>query len=204
MCTAIKRGLARGVTLVELIVFIVIVSIAVAGVLTALDIANRSSTDPMVQKQALAIAEALLEEVQLHPFTYCDPNDANAATALSSAGCTGGAGGANDENKLALGPEAGETRTGATPFDNVSDYNGFCMGPGCASPSVITDLSGSSIAGLEAYTASVTVGNQGFGPVAAPVPAADGLLISVTVTGPSNTTVVLHGYRTRYAPNAVP
>jgi MSHA pilin protein MshD len=194
MSTAIKRRRSRGVTLVELIVFIVIVSVAVAGVLTALDIANRSSTDPMIQKQALAIAEALLEEVQLQPFTYCDPNDANAATALSAAGCTGGAGGANDENKLPLGPETGETRTGATPFDNVSDYNGFSMGPG------ITDLSGAVLPDLGAYSATVAVANQALGAV----PSADGLLITVTVTGPSDTTVVLHGYRVRYAPNALP
>jgi MSHA pilin protein MshD len=194
MSTAIKRRRSRGVTLVELIVFIVIVSVAVAGVLTALDIANRSSTDPMIQKQALAIAEALLEEVQLQPFTYCDPNDPNAATALSAAGCTGGAGGANDENKLPLGPEAGETRTGATPFDNVSDYNGFSIGPG------ITDLSGTVLPDLDAYSASVAVANQALGAV----PSADGLLITVTVTGPSDTTVVLHGYRVRYAPNALP
>jgi MSHA pilin protein MshD len=194
MSIAIKRRPSRGVTLVELIVFIVIVSVAVAGVLTTLDIANRSSTDPMIQKQALAIAEALLEEVQLQPFTYCDPNDPNAATALSVAACTGGAGGANDENKLPLGPETGETRTGATPFDNVSDYNGFSMGPG------ITDLSGAVLPDLGAYSASVAVANQALGAV----PSADGLLITVTVTGPSDTTVVLHGYRVRYAPNALP
>jgi MSHA pilin protein MshD len=194
MSTAIRRRRSRGITLVELIVFIVIVSVAVAGVLTALDIANRSSTDPMIQKQALAIAEALLEEVQLQPFTYCDPNDANAATALSAAGCTGGAGGVNDENKLPLGPEAGEIRTGATSYDNVSDYNGFSIGPG------ITDLSGTVLPDLGAYSASVTVANQALGAV----PSADGLLITVTVTGPSDTTVVLHGYRVRYAPNALP
>jgi hypothetical protein len=36
------------------------------------------------------------------------------------------------------------------------------------------------------------------------VPATDSLLITVTVTGPGDTTVVLHGYRVRYAPNALP
>jgi MSHA pilin protein MshD len=119
----------------------------------------------------------------------------NARTALSAADCTGGAGGANDENKLPLGPEAGETRTGSTnPFDNVSDYNGFSMVSG------ITDLSGATLSGLNAYSASVTVANQALGAV----PASDALLITVTVTGPVNTTVVLHGYRVRYAPNALP
>jgi MSHA pilin protein MshD len=185
----------RGATLVELIVFIVVVGTAVMGVLTVLDLSTRSSADPMIRKQALAIAEALLEEAQLQPFTHCDPDDANAATALSAADCTGGANGPNDEGRLPLGPEAGEARASATtPFDNVSDYNGLVVGPG------ITDLSGAAIAGLNAYTASMTVANLALGVV----PAADSLLISVTVNGPGDTTVVLHGYRVRYAPNALP
>jgi hypothetical protein len=70
------------------------------------------------------------------------------------------------------------------------------MGPG------ITDITGAAITGLENYSANVTVVNQALGAVAA----SDSLLITVTVTGPpgSNTTVVLHGYRVRYAPNALP
>jgi MSHA pilin protein MshD len=201
MCITERRR-ERGVTLLELIVFIVIVSVAVMGVLTVLDLSNRSSTDPMIQKQALAIAEALLEEVQLQPFTYCDPDDPNAASADDASGCTGGANGANDENKTPLGPETGETRTnGTTPYDNVSDYNLFCMGPACAAPTTVSDLDGNSIAGLEAYTANVAVANLALDTV----PAAASLLITVSVTHPpSNTTVVLHGYRVRYAPNALP
>ena len=174
--------------------FIVIVSVAVAGVLGALSMATRASADPLIQKQALAVAEALLEEVQLQPFTYCDPDDPNAATALNTAGCT--AGGAE-----AIGPELSapyglETRTGGTtPFDNVNDYHGYSM-------SGITDITGTPITGLENYIASVTVANQALGTI----PASDSLLITVTVTGPpgSNTTVVLDGYRVRYAPNALP
>ena len=192
----------HGISLIELIVFIVIVGIAVAGVVGALSMATRASADPMIQKQALAIAEALLEEVQLQPFTYCDPDDPNAASALSAGGCTGGAGGPNDESLLVagqLGPEAGETRYSATtPYDNVSDYNGF---PNPLVPG-ITDITGAAITGLDNYTASVTVVNQALGAI----PASDSLLITVTVDGPpgTNTRVVLDGYRVRYAPNALP
>jgi MSHA pilin protein MshD len=203
MCIGIpERRLERGVTLLELIVFIVVVSTAVMGILTGLDLANRSSADAMIQKQALAVAEALLEEVQLQAFTYCDPDDTEAATnADSAANCTGGAGGANDETKLPLSYEAGETRTSATtPFDHVSDYNGFCMGPTCAPPTTVSDLGGTSIAGLEKYTANVVVAKQALDVI----PDTDALLITVTVTGPANTTVKLDGYRVRYAPNAVP
>jgi MSHA pilin protein MshD len=156
-----------------------------------------ASTDPMVQKQALAIAEAMLEEVQLQSFTYCDPNDANAATALSSAGC---AAPANNES-AALGPEAGETRYGAaSPFDNVSDYNGYDSNT--EAPPGIRDLNGTQIAGLGGYRAQVSVSAQGIDVV----PAAEALLIRVTVDGPAGTNVqvVLDGYRVRYAPNALP
>jgi len=187
----------RGVSLVELIIFIVVVGVAVVGVLAAMRLGTAASTDPMVQKQALAIAEAMLEEVQLQSFTYCDPNDANAATALSSAGC---AAPANDES-AALGAEAGETRYGvASPFDNVSDYNGYDSNT--EAPPGIRDLSGAQIAGLGGYRAQVGVSAQGIDVV----PAAEALLIRVTVDGPAGTNVrvVLDGYRVRYAPNALP
>src|SRR5712664_2854024 len=191
----------RGVSLVELIVFIVVVSIGVAGVVGALSMATRASADPMIQKQALAIAEALLEEVQLQPFTYCDPDDPQAATAQSAAvGETGCTAAASVENLMAAEttpPYGPETRTSATnPSDNVNDYNSLLSLVG------ITDITGAPIPGLGLYTATVSVANQAL----ALVPASESLLITVTVTGPTgtNTTVVLDGYRVRYAPNALP
>ena len=195
-----SRAEQRGVSLVELILFIVIVGVAVIGVVGALGLGTRSSADPMVQKQALAIAEAFMEEVQLQPFTYCDPDDANASTATSAADCTGGVGGNNDEGKLPLGPEAGESRLAgsAAPFDNVSDYNGYDSN----AVGGIRDITGSVIPGLTAYRARVTVSQQALGTI----PASDALLVEVRVDGPPGTDifVVLHGYRVRYAPNALP
>ena len=79
----------RGISLIELIMFIVIVSVALAGILLVMNVTNKSSADPLVHKQALAIAESLLEEVELMPFTLCDPNDANAASAVIAADCAG-------------------------------------------------------------------------------------------------------------------
>jgi MSHA pilin protein MshD len=180
-----------GVSLVELVIFIVVVGVAVIGVLAAMRMGTAASTDPMVQKQALAIAEALLEEVQLQPFTYCDPDDANAATALSSAGCAV----AGNNESLAMGPEGAETRTGAQPFDNVSDYHNLNLAG-------ISGMDGAAIGGLGNYTASITVTPQGLGVV----PAAEALLIRVTVDGPAGTNVrvVLDSYRVRYAPNVLP
>lgn len=205
MCSERQPNRQRGVSLVELVIFIVVVAIAVIGVLGAMGLTARSSADPMVHKQALAAAEALLEEVMLQPFTFCDPDDVNAATATSAAGCTGGAGGANDESRLPLGPEAGETRSvvgTATPFDNVSDYNGFDSNL----EGGIRDLSGAPIAALAAYRAQITVTQQALGGAPYTIPNTDALLVEVRVDGPAGTNVfvVLHGYRTRYAPNALP
>lgn len=183
MCTGSHTQ--RGVSLVEQIVFIVIVGVAVGGVLAAMNVTVRGSADPLIQKQALAIAEAVMEEVQLMPFTYCDPDDPAAATATNTAGCA---------TPEVIGVEGGESRTGTIlPFDNVSDYNGFGM-------TGVTDLTGAGVAGLGAYTASVQVAQQALDVI----PATDALLVTVTVTGPGNTTVTLHGYRARYAPNALP
>src|SRR5207302_2251038 len=69
----------RGATLVELVVFIVLVSIALVSLVTAMSQFTRYSTDPLIRKQALAIAESLLDEIMLMPFTFCDPDDAHAS-----------------------------------------------------------------------------------------------------------------------------
>ena len=187
---------SRGVTLVELIVFIVIVGVAMAGLFAAFNTITAASADPQVRKQVLAIAEALMEEIQLKPFTYCDPDDTNAATATSTAGC---AVASNNEN-LTLGAEGTETRSNAAdPFDNVSDYHGLDMNPGNGG---IKDITGTGIAGLEQYSAIVTITRAG----TALGLAADeeALKISVVVSHPNGTSITLEGYRTRYAPNTLP
>lgn len=57
-----------GVTLVELIVAIVIVGIALAGLVAAYNRASVASADPVITQQMLAIAESMMEEVLLKPY----------------------------------------------------------------------------------------------------------------------------------------
>lgn len=71
----------RGVTLVELLVSIVIVSIAASGVLGVLSMTTAASADPMIRHQAAAIADAYLEEIMLKPITDPDGADGEAARA---------------------------------------------------------------------------------------------------------------------------
>ena len=174
---------ARGASLIEVVVFIIIIGVAVGGVMMMFANTTRASAEPMIRKQALAIAESLLEEVRLMPFTFCDPDDPAVTTATSPAGCA---------VPEVLGPEGGETRYAAlTPFDNVNDYAGFAMVAG------ILDITGTAIAGLGAYSATVAVTPFLFGGI----PATGAQQITVTVTGPNTITVTLDGIRTRHAPN---
>jgi MSHA pilin protein MshD len=58
----------RGFTLVEVIVLIVVISVAAAGVLLIFQNTVRRSADPQIYKQSLAIAEAMLDEVLLTSY----------------------------------------------------------------------------------------------------------------------------------------
>lgn len=91
-----ERRTAGGFSLVEVIIAIVVLSTATIGVLLVYTNTARGSADALVNKQALAVAEAMLEEVQLTAFSN------------PSGGFSGAATQANRQN-----------------FDDVSDYNGF-------------------------------------------------------------------------------
>ena len=178
-----------GLTLIELVMFIVIVSIALVGILSVFRITTAHSADPLQRKQALAIAEALLEEVELARMTYCDPADANVATAADPTGCA--------SLPEAVGPEAGNSR----PFDNVNDYvTAF------STPQAITgDVNG--VATIPAgYTATLTITPEPLNGIASDATPANMNVLRITVTviynngNDINDRVTLEGYRTRYAP----
>lgn len=67
----------RGFTLPEVIIAIVVLGVGLAGVLLALRTVARSNGDPVVHRQMQAIAQELLEEIQLKPYAPA----ANAAPA---------------------------------------------------------------------------------------------------------------------------
>lgn len=182
----------KGISLIELIMFIVIVSVGVAGILSVMNLTTKASADPLIRKQALAIAESLLEEISLQPFTYCAPDDANALIATNVTECAGVPGIANED---ALPAAARVSNVAQREAANVADYNNFSMTP-------IRDILGNSIAGLEAYSASVAIKQVGDTLVPA-VAKNDVLQIDVRVVS-GNTDITVTGYRFRYAPNAVP
>ncbi len=88
-----------GFTLIEIIVTLVVVGIAAVALLSVFASNVRGSADPVIQQQAITIAEAYMEEILLQAFE--DPS--------------GG------EQGLA-GTEGAEGNTRAL-FDDVQDYN---------------------------------------------------------------------------------
>lgn len=195
-----KRAAARGFTIIELVVFIIIVSIAVIGLLSVFSVTTNRSADPQLRKQALVIAEGMLEEIMLARFTFCDPTDPNAETAASVAGCSV--------------PERAGQETGGVgrPFDNVSDYvTQFATPAVPAATAYTTDAAGNNFPAGYAAQVSITP-DAGLGPAGLRITPADDfanmtvLRITVRVTYGANASqnVTLDGYRTRHAPNAMP
>lgn len=177
---------SRGLSLIEVVIFVVILGTGFAALLVVFNQVTTASVHPMVRKQALAIATSLMEEIQLRAFTYCDPDDANVFTAAGTGGCT---------TVEAIGPES-ETRYAEPRFDNVNDYQGFSM-----SGAGMRDVANNPISGLDAYSVAVTVANIAGGELADVADVNDALKIMVTVSGPAGVSVQLQGYRLRYAPN---
>jgi MSHA pilin protein MshD len=181
----VKHKLSSGgFTLIEVVVFIVVSSIALVGVLSLYQQAVARSADAIVSRQALEAAYALLEEVQAMPFTYCDLSDPAVATATSAAGCS---------TPQGLSPIAGKSRGSlSSPFNNVGDYGGY-------SETGITDINGIAAPGLASYRMAVALSNTSVTGISA----SDAIRIDITVMGPSGSQVV-SGYRIRHSPNATP
>jgi MSHA pilin protein MshD len=182
----------RGLTLIELILFIVIVGVALAAVLGVLNMTTKNSADPLRRKQALMIAEGLMEEVRLAKFSFCDPssNDPDPETVAGTAAC-------------ALGENWGqEPNTDGRPFDNVNDYvaaanqatSAFDVG------GVLSDANGNSL-NLPGYRATVTITPQVLNGVGSNGTLADTDVLRIRITvSYDGDQLVLDGYRTRYAP----
>ena len=141
----------RGLTLVELVVSLVIAGIVISTLWSAWALMGRTSADPLVARQQLAIAQSLLREMELQPSP-------GTATAAATPGRTG--------------------------FASISDYNGLIL-------SGITDVEGQAVAGLGAYSASISVQQQAL----AGVPAGSGWWMQVTVGGPGVGNLVLGQWR---------
>lgn len=122
---------ARGATMVELVVTIVVIGVGLAGVLLVMDRNTRASADPLLQHQGIAVAEAYLDEILLRSYT--DPN----------------------------GTEVGETRPTFDDVDDYNGLaNNGCIATTPACPvlgSCACDQNGNPLSALNGYAVTVQV-----------------------------------------------
>lgn len=165
-----SRHRHHGFTLIEVIIFIVVVGAGLAGILSVMNTVVKSSADPLIAKQTVAIAESMLEEILLKEF--CDPDTVDRTTTPPTCG-------------------AHTTEASRTLYDDVDDYNGYTTTTG------IVDLTGTAVAGLANYnitsvTVAVTTAAQ-----SAALNAIGAKRVTVTVTGLQGP-ITLTGYRSNY------
>lgn len=79
MSNNFERRLQAGMSLLELTIAIVVLGVGLAGLLTVFSQSARGSGDPLLRKQMLSIAEAMMEEIRLRPYAAVAPGP--------SAGC---------------------------------------------------------------------------------------------------------------------
>ncbi|MDP2794369.1 MAG: prepilin-type N-terminal cleavage/methylation domain-containing protein [Sulfurisoma sp.] len=120
----INRG-SSGFTLIEMIIAIVIIGVGLAGVLTAFNTTVKSSADPLIHKQMLAVAEEMMEEILLKPY---EPP-------------AGGFTQTNTTWPVACAPATAARRA---DFDDVSDYSNY-------ETTGICDIDGTAVSGLGGY-----------------------------------------------------
>ena len=125
----------HGLTLIELVISIVIISVSLTGVLLIMNRTAVVSADPMIRSQVAAIAQSYMEEILLNAYT--DPDQAE----------TGGA-------------EAGETRN---TYDDVADYHNLLNNgctittANCPLGSCVCNQNGAPIEQLKNYNLQITV-----------------------------------------------
>ncbi len=124
------RRTAGGFTLIELVMAIVIISIALTGILLVMNENAARSADPMIRTQAHGVAQAYLEEILLQ--AYADPD----------------------------GSDAGETRPSfddVDDYDGLASNGCTAATPACPLGSCACDQLGNPIAALADYQVSVSV-----------------------------------------------
>jgi MSHA pilin protein MshD len=140
MPIAVKQRRVTGYTLIELVVVIVVLSLALTGVTLVINQAVRQSPQALVQTRAMELAQTYLDEIYSKRYDEnsgqggiprCDSSDTNAQACSNS-----------------LGSEEGSNRL---LFDDVDDYDGLNEQP----PTSIVD--GSNLNNYDSYAVQVTV-----------------------------------------------
>lgn len=175
----IKRSAAdvRGFTLVELVVTMVVISIAVLGIGQALSFAFARQSDGLWQAKAVALAESYIEEISARRYDATTPVGGVPPCSAATVACS------------SIGSD-GEPRA---RFDDVDDYDGLDEQPPL-------DADGSPRTDYQRYRVQITVDYLDSDQVSAfglddPT---DAKLVTVQVTPPGEAAVSFPFVRANY------
>lgn len=160
-----------GVTLVELIITIVVLGIAIAGVVGAFAVISGRSADPLNQTRAITLSQLYMDEILTRYYDESTPVGGGKVAAV-------------EVDCASAGPD-GEIRP---TFDDADDYDGLADTPP-------KDSSGTSLSGYGGFSVSVSVVCAGSEVAAANE---DAKRIDITVTDPSGQGWLFTAYRANF------
>lgn len=205
----------KGISLIELIIFIVILSVALTGITLIYINATRYSADPMVRIRSIELAQSTLEEILLKAYDNNTPIGGGCVqmTGIATTLCSSGIIPASDP--VAGTPLGTDGETSRSIFNDVDDYTNqlYCganvLPANSACPTLtcqpMQDESGNNIAdeykgfsiciqvnyaGNELNTVTPGTGTN--------VAVNDAKRIDVIVTDPLNSRISLSAYRLNF------
>lgn len=158
----------RGATLVELVITIVVISIAIAGVVGAFALIAGRSADPLHHTRAVELAQLYMDEIITKKYDDATPQG---GVPRYSGGCN-------------IGPDGGETRS---TYDDVDDYHGTADSPPRSAEGALT--------GYDGFTVAVTVTCAGD---EVDLPSSEAKRIDLDITAPGNQSFAYSAYRANF------
>lgn len=182
-----KILLRQGFTLIEIIIGLVLSTLAISLVATAIFPLLTRSVEPIFQIRAAEIAQSMLDDVMSRRYDETTPLGGAPVCSIATAPCTA---------ISSLGIDVGESHRGT--FDDVDDFHRFCN-----ADNDIEDVFGSNLSAsgfTRGYSFRICVGYDGnYNGVINQAAELNAKLITVTVTPPRQASpVVISVYRANY------
>ncbi len=176
----------RGFSLIELVMFIIIVSIAVAGMTGQFSQSASRSHEPLLRQKGVLLANFYMDEILRKKWNHNTP---------AGGGCVDTGVGTNCNPGSPLAVAIGNDGQTLSAFDDIDDYHGLNDNPP-------QDQAGATLTGFGGYSVVVTVDSPAFDPlgdVTRDVETVDirRIRVDVTVTA-LNETLSLIAYRSNF------
>jgi len=167
----------QGVTLVELVISIVILSIAMVAVMNSFSFTMKHSADPLWRNKTLKLAQLYLDEILAKNYDHATP--AGGVPLVASPDCSAGY----------IGPDGAETRA---VYNDVDDYHNYGItDPNDARP---TSLTGGLDSSYSDYSVTVVVSCD-TGDLVSASGTSHAKKVTLSITPPGQNTMTFAAYK---------